>query len=122
MGKAIYVAEDKRKSEAHLFKPGQTGNPNGRPKGSKHKLNEDFLKALAADFHEHGPSVIANVRTQSPAVYLKIVAGLQPREVKVTEQKLDDMSDEEVLSALETIRTLKAKIADRQPPSEPPLN
>ena len=52
---------------------------------------------------------------------MKIVAGLQPREVKVSEQKLDDMSDEEVLSALETIRTLKAKIADASP-GEPPLN
>ena len=29
------------------FKPGQSGNPAGRPKGSKHKLSEEFFKAHA---------------------------------------------------------------------------
>ena len=31
------------------WKPGQTGNPLGRPKGSRDTINEAFLKDLAAD-------------------------------------------------------------------------
>ena len=63
------------------FQPGQSGNPLGRPKGSKHKLTEQFLDAIAMDFGEHGAEAIAKVRTDDPATYLKIVRSLIPREL-----------------------------------------
>jgi hypothetical protein len=62
------------------FKPGQSGNPPGRPKGSRNKLEEDFLSALAADFEQHGEAVIQKVRETKPEVYLRVIADLLPKD------------------------------------------
>src|SRR5690242_20391651 len=56
----------------------------GRPKGSRNKLGEDFLAALAEDFEQHGQAVIQKVREQKPEVYLRVIADLLPEDVKVS--------------------------------------
>jgi hypothetical protein len=63
----------------HLFKPGQSGNPAGRPKGSRNKLSEAFLKVLAEDFEAHGEKVIERLRTEQPAQYANVIAKLMPK-------------------------------------------
>lgn len=81
------------------FKPGQSGNPAGRQKGSRNKLGEAFIAALHADFQEHGVKAIETVRTERPHEYLKVVASLLPKQVEIKESAFDGLSDEE-LSAL----------------------
>lgn len=63
------------------FKPGNPGGP-GRPKGSKHRLQESLLSALANDFEEHGVAVIEQVRVEDPSTYLKIIAAVLPKDVR----------------------------------------
>ena len=58
-----------RKQRGVPFKPGQSGNPKGRPLGSKQKLAEDFVAALAADFEAHGIGVVQIVRQEKPDQY-----------------------------------------------------
>ena len=88
-----------------LFQPGQSGNPRGRPKSSRHKLGEDFLKALADDFAVHGTAVIVKVRKKQPAKYLEVIARLQPKEIDLnTSSPLADWPLDEVLSVLERMR------------------
>src|SRR5262245_59226905 len=65
------------------FEKGQSGNPNGRPKGSRNKLSEAFLQALSADFNDHGTAVIEKVRAEKAHEYLKIVALLVPKQVEL---------------------------------------
>ena len=45
-----------RPQNKHLkpVKPGEVRNPTGRPKGSRNKLSDAFLQALANDFEAHG--------------------------------------------------------------------
>jgi hypothetical protein len=59
-----------------------TGNSGGgRRKGTRNKLTERFLDAVADDFAEYGPATIAILRTRDPATYLKMVGSLVPREL-----------------------------------------
>lgn len=68
-----------KQKPGHLWKPGQSGNPLGRPKGARSRLSEDFLAALANDFEQHGAEAIQDVRTKKPEHYLKVIASLLPR-------------------------------------------
>jgi len=44
--KAVTEITETEQRPEHLYKPGQSGNPNGRPKGSRNKLGEAFIAAL----------------------------------------------------------------------------
>lgn len=86
------------RTEGGQFAPGVSGNPNGRPPGSRNKLTEEFIEALAADFAEHGRDVIRRVCVEDPGAYLRVIASLVPKQAAfaVGGGPLEDLSDEEV--------------------------
>jgi uncharacterized protein DUF5681 len=65
------------------FKKGHSGNSNGRPKGSRNKLSESFIKNMLDDWLKNGRQVIASVRAENPAAYLKIVSTLIKAQVEI---------------------------------------
>jgi uncharacterized protein DUF5681 len=65
------------------FKPGQSGNPKGRPKGARNRLGTQFLEALESDFNQFGSQAIALVREKKPEVYMRVVADLLPKEANI---------------------------------------
>ena len=93
----------------NLWQPGQSGNPAGRLRGSRNKLSEELICALLRDFREHGQKAIAKVRRTQPAVYLKVLALLVPREMQIEHTNIiKQMTDEEIEQAIEAIQTLLA--------------
>jgi hypothetical protein len=95
------VSTDEKPKPEHLFKPGNNANPKGRPKGSRNKLGEAFLSALHADFEEHGVAVIAQVRTEKPDAYLKVVASILPQKLEI--EHVDNLTDDERRSRIRDI-------------------
>lgn len=87
------------------FKPGQSGNPAGRPKGARNKLGEAFVQALHDSFQLHGPETIETVRTERPHEYLKVVASLLPKQIEVKEAAFDGVSDEELAALVAAARS-----------------
>jgi hypothetical protein len=72
----------RHKNLAPPWQPGQSGNPAGRPKGSRAKLAEDFCKALMEDFAKDGATAIVTMRTEKPNEYARMIASLLPKEVE----------------------------------------
>jgi hypothetical protein len=95
------------------FKPGQSGNPKGRPAGSRNKLGEEFIEALQADFKDHGKEAIIKVRTEKPDQYLKVIASIVPKDLNVNVNNFDGLSDDELRSELRDLAaTLAAFVGD----------
>lgn len=100
-------------SNLRPFSKGMSGNPAGRPRGSRNKLGESFIAALADDFEANGVGTIEKVRTEFPHVYIKVVASLMPKEMKVSGNPIDDLSDEELEAAIATLnRSLRESGVD----------
>lgn len=107
MSETLIEQEVKQKKPIHRFKPGESGNPAGRPKGTRNKLQGDFFRRLSDDFQRFGIYAIARARRDDPLGYVKVVAGLMPKEFEIL-RPLEDVSDEQLDAAYVAVRAILA--------------
>jgi len=107
------VTTEEKSSKPWLFKPGNNANPRGRPKGARNKLGEAFVEAMLKDFEEHGEKVIQDVRTEKPDQYLKVIASILPKELNVTTNRVEEMSDDELAAGIAALQSILAASASR---------
>ena len=87
------------------FKPGQSGNPEGRPKGSMNhytKKTKEAFGMLLENNLDHLATWLQAVAADDPKEALKIVMALSERFVpKLSQQQLTDGDGENLLKGLQ---------------------
>ena len=75
---------EKKQRNLIPYKPGQSGNPKGRPKGSRNKLTEDFFRDLCDAWQAFGKAALMTAAWTHPVEFVRVVAQLMPKDVDVT--------------------------------------
>ena len=69
------------------WQKGQSGNPNGRPKGARNRLSESVLSELITHWEEHGRDAIDRTCKENPGAYMRAVLSLVPKDFALTAEK-----------------------------------
>jgi hypothetical protein len=63
---------------------GESGNPAGRPVGTRNAFSAVFVTDLTAVWAEHGPTVLDTVARRDPVRFLGVCASVLPRDVALS--------------------------------------
>jgi hypothetical protein len=93
----------------HAQSAESAGNPGGSPEAARKALNKSTILEMHRAFNIGGRKAIEKVMKQQPAVFLKLLVLLVPREMEVTRSgTIKSMSDEQIEAAIEAIQGMLA--------------
>ena len=91
---------------------GVSGNPAGRPLGSRNRLTNALVADLTASWEKHGSCVLERLRIDDPATYARLAVSLVPKDVQLTVEKVDPILEKLDADARAVLRDLLMVIAD----------
>jgi hypothetical protein len=86
---------------------GSAGNPGAEPSRVRRSLNLATMQGLARAFDRGGQAAIDKVMKNNPAMFLKMLVLLVPRELEIQHSgSIKQMSDEQLEFAIEQLQRL----------------
>jgi hypothetical protein len=105
-----------KKDKPWLWKTGESGNLNGRPKGTRNQFSAAFVGDLSASWAQHGSNVLDQVAKRDPSRYLGVCASLIPKDVSLSiEQRLPGGLSPSDLAIFQAIKAAIPDANTRQP-------
>jgi hypothetical protein len=94
------------------FAPGFSGNPGGSPAAARKALNQETILELHRAFRAGGRKAIDKVMKNNPAMFLKLLVLLVPRDLQVEHSGgVKAMTDEQLERGIALIKEMLAKRA-----------
>jgi Family of unknown function (DUF5681) len=97
------------------WKPGQSGNQQGRPVGSRNQFSNAFMQDLAGVWAEHGRETMVATAKVNPEAFFATCARLLPRDVAISIQAQTPVLDGGDLAILRAIKEAIPDANNRSP-------
>jgi hypothetical protein len=97
----------------YAIKPGEVRNPHGRPKGSRQVLADSFIRDVYNKWEDQGASALDETIKRKPWEFVKIVAGLMPQKLEIT-NRFQNMADNELVTILSRATRELTPLIDRR--------
>jgi hypothetical protein len=79
------------------------GSGSGRPLGTRNKLTARIIEDVLESWRKNGPAALEITFREQPAVYLRTVVSILPKEL-IVEDVMSDVSDEQLDELMHKIR------------------
>ena len=103
------------------WKQGQSGNPAGRPIGTRNRFSEKFVSDVAAVWDERGPDILEKMAADEPARFAELCGRLIPKDVQVSlsARLPGGLEPEDWQSVMEMLGAVKTALpGDQRKPGE----
>jgi len=92
------------------FAPGYSGNPGGSPEAARKALNKSTILEMHRAFNIGGRKAIEKVMKNQPAVFLKLLVLLVPKEMQIEPKGgVKAMTEDQIVQAIEAIEGYLAR-------------